>query len=121
MKNCSKKNHDYKEDCNHKKDYDHKEKCDCCCTPGIRNELERLIGRNVFIALRYGYVTGILAYVDCDIARVVSNFGFGGGVPVEYNYLTSVSVCEIASVSEFPGYFPGPSINQPQTQTNIEK
>lgn len=104
MKDCRKY---YRDDDFRKQDYDCKEKCDCCCTPGIREALERLLGRNIAISTTSGPATifsgvGTLVSVDCDVARLILTLA-------DFSIITSVSVCEITMVSEITDEGGGPA------------
>lgn len=90
------RNHDHdhhKNDCNCKKNCDCKEKCDCCCVPGVKEGLERLIGRTVFIFADGISITGRLVSVDCDIATLFTTNEFEGTI---FNF----SLCKISVFAE---------------------
>ncbi|OHY73461.1 hypothetical protein [Priestia aryabhattai] len=76
------------EDCGCKKKF----KCDCCCTTGIREELERLRGRTVEVAFGPFVLVGVVSDVDCDILSLAVVSG-GTSIP------TKISLCEISYVA----------------------
>ncbi|WP_025753411.1 hypothetical protein [Priestia megaterium] len=77
------------EDCGCKKKF----KCDCCCTTGIREELERLAGRRVRVLTGDTQFTGDVGAVDCDTLALIPPANF---LPVK------ISLCAITAVVELP-------------------
>ncbi|MFE3982751.1 MULTISPECIES: hypothetical protein [unclassified Priestia] len=77
------------EDCGCKKKF----KCDCCCTTGIREELERLAGRRVRVLTGDTQFTGDVGAVDCDTLALIPPANF---LPAK------ISLCAITAVVELP-------------------
>jgi len=89
------------DDCCKNDHKDHKEKCDCCCVPGIREQLERLIGRNVVIVTDAGVpITGVLSSVDCDCDVATVAFAPVVAIAGITSIPTTVSLCEINYVMD---------------------
>ncbi|MFE0625066.1 hypothetical protein ACFW1J_26985 [Priestia aryabhattai] len=77
------------EDCGCKKKF----KCDCCCTTGIREELERLAGRRVSVFTGSTFFIGDVGKVDCDTLTLIPPPGLLPG---------KISLCAITAVVELP-------------------
>lgn len=77
------------EDCGCKKKF----KCDCCCTTGVREELERLTGRRVRVFTGSTFFIGDVGNVDCDTLTLLPPTG---SLPAK------LSLCAITAVVELP-------------------
>ncbi|MFE4047062.1 MULTISPECIES: hypothetical protein [unclassified Priestia] len=77
------------EDCGCKEKF----KCDCCCTTGIREELERLTGRRVRVFTGSTFFIGDVGNVDCDTLTLLPPTGLLPG---------KISLCAITAIVELP-------------------
>lgn len=67
--------------------------CDCCCTTGVREELERLTGRRVRVFTGSNFFIGDVGNVDCDTLTLLPPTG---SLPAK------LSLCAITAVVELP-------------------